>query len=672
MSFAAPGILWALSLLTVPVIIHLFSFRRYRTVWFPDTRFLQQIEEETASKRNLKHLLVLLARLLALAFLIIAFAQPVAGDKQVVANSASKMVSIYIDNSFSMQADNEGKRRLDLAIERAEEIVNGYGPDDRFLLLTNNGSKEHSGWLSAEEVLSRINEITLTPTQLNTNEAYQIQKGLLEKKGGDERVIYQVSDFQKSSTRYEADTAYPVRLISVAGKPVSNLAIDSAWIDDPVQIAGEDTRIDFRISNYGKEDLRGVTVQLDMNGRTKGLSTIDIDAGGSTTDSIIFKVDEGAQQRLTLSIQDYPVLFDDRLFMVVRPASDIRVACIRFAPGNRSVFDDLYRNDVFIYSSYNPQAIDYNVLQQADFIILDQAEQLPSGLGATLQKALEAGASVLIVPGPDMVTDNLNTFILETAKVYYGDEQSGLRTTDLSLDHPLFYGVFDKVPRNLQLPTFTKARGISFSLGSSATPVMSAVNGTTLMASARVQNGWLYLMASPLEDAFTDLHRQAALFVPMLFRMAVSSHSVGTLYALPELDQWVALRQTDGNGEGAAGVRVQFEDSEFIPFIRQTSRGTEVSIFPYAEGAGYYTILSARDTLLTALNHTRAESDLASYSADELEELLPEGSTVWDGTDDAAAALIEKEAKGKPLWKICIIFTLVFLAAEIALIRLWT
>lgn len=671
MSFAAPGILWALTLLAIPVIIHLFSFRRYRTVWFPDTRFLQQIEEETASKRNLKHLLVLLARLLALAFLIIAFAQPVAGDKEAVTSTTSRMVSIYIDNSYSMQADNDGRRRLDLAIERAGEIVNGYGPDDRFLLLTNNGSKEHTGWLSSEEVLTRLDEIALTPTVLNTNEAYQIQKDLLEKKGGDERIIYQISDFQKSSTGYEADTAYPVRLISVAGKKVSNLAIDSAWIDDPVQIAGEDTRVDFSISNYGEEDLRGVTVQLDVNGRTKGLSTIDIEAGTSTTDSITFKVDEGAQQRLTLSIQDYPVLFDDQLFMVVRPASDIRVACVSFAPGNRTVFDDLYRSDVFSYYLYDPQAIDYNALQQADFIILDQIEQLPSGLGVTLQKALEAGASVLVVPGPDVVADNLNGFLLDAAKVYYGEEQSGLRTADISLDHPLFYGVFDKVPRNLQLPSFSKARGIGFSLGSSATPVMGAVNGTTLMASARVQNGRLYLLASPFEDAYTDLHRQAALFVPMLFRMAVSSHSAGTLYSLPEQDQWVPIKQTDDARQEAVGIRVQFGDSEFIPSIRQTSRGTEASIFPYAEEAGFYTILSDRDTLETALNHSRAESDLASYSGKELEDLLPEGSTVWDGTSDSAAALIEKEARGRPLWKICIIFTLVFLAAEIALIRLW-
>ncbi|MBT8220109.1 MAG: BatA domain-containing protein, partial [Bacteroidia bacterium] len=76
MQFLYPSFLWALLLLAVPIIIHLFHFRRFKKVLFTNVRFLKELKEETTARSKLKNLLVLLARLLALAALVLAFAQP--------------------------------------------------------------------------------------------------------------------------------------------------------------------------------------------------------------------------------------------------------------------------------------------------------------------------------------------------------------------------------------------------------------------------------------------------------------------------------------------------------------------------------------------------------------------------------------------------------------------
>ena len=73
MQFLYPNILWALFTLTIPVIIHLFNFRRYKTVYFSNVAFLKNIRKETKSRSNLKNILILIARLLALAFLVLVF-----------------------------------------------------------------------------------------------------------------------------------------------------------------------------------------------------------------------------------------------------------------------------------------------------------------------------------------------------------------------------------------------------------------------------------------------------------------------------------------------------------------------------------------------------------------------------------------------------------------------
>ena len=47
MQFLFPSFLWALGLLAIPIIIHLFYFRRYKEVYFTNVRLLKELVEET-------------------------------------------------------------------------------------------------------------------------------------------------------------------------------------------------------------------------------------------------------------------------------------------------------------------------------------------------------------------------------------------------------------------------------------------------------------------------------------------------------------------------------------------------------------------------------------------------------------------------------------------------
>jgi Na+/H+ antiporter NhaD/arsenite permease-like protein len=76
MGFLYPNFLWALFAILIPVIIHLFYFKRFKKVYFSNTKFLKEIKEETTNKNKIKNLLVLLSRILAIVFLVLAFAQP--------------------------------------------------------------------------------------------------------------------------------------------------------------------------------------------------------------------------------------------------------------------------------------------------------------------------------------------------------------------------------------------------------------------------------------------------------------------------------------------------------------------------------------------------------------------------------------------------------------------
>ena len=106
MKFLYPEFLFGLFTLAIPIIIHLFNFRKSKKVYFSSTRFLKNVKKSTSQKLKLKHYLILFSRLLFLAFLVLAFAQPYlpGTDK----NPQAESVYIYLDNSWSMSNKVDG------------------------------------------------------------------------------------------------------------------------------------------------------------------------------------------------------------------------------------------------------------------------------------------------------------------------------------------------------------------------------------------------------------------------------------------------------------------------------------------------------------------------------------------------------------------------------------
>ena len=116
MEFVNPGFLYGLLAVAVPVIIHLFNFRRFKKVYFTNVAFIKELKQETQKQSRFKHLLVLLMRMLAIAAIVMAFARPfIPAENNLINPDSQNLVSIYLDNSFSMEAESEQGTMLDAA-----------------------------------------------------------------------------------------------------------------------------------------------------------------------------------------------------------------------------------------------------------------------------------------------------------------------------------------------------------------------------------------------------------------------------------------------------------------------------------------------------------------------------------------------------------------------------
>lgn len=126
MQFAFPLFLIALASILIPLIIHLFYFQRYRTEYFSNVRFLKEVVEEKQTRSRLQNILVLLARIFFLVFLVMAFAQPFLQDNNKSENERPDFVSIFIDNSFSMEGLSSETPVFQVAANKAKEIIRSY------------------------------------------------------------------------------------------------------------------------------------------------------------------------------------------------------------------------------------------------------------------------------------------------------------------------------------------------------------------------------------------------------------------------------------------------------------------------------------------------------------------------------------------------------------------
>ena len=71
MSFLFPNILWGLFGLTIPIIIHLFSLRKSKTVEFSSIHHIQALEKKNIKKLKILQWILILLRMGIIACLIL-------------------------------------------------------------------------------------------------------------------------------------------------------------------------------------------------------------------------------------------------------------------------------------------------------------------------------------------------------------------------------------------------------------------------------------------------------------------------------------------------------------------------------------------------------------------------------------------------------------------------
>jgi len=676
MQFLYPSFLYALLALAVPIIIHLFYFRRFKKVYFTNVKFLKEVKEETSARRKLRNLLVLLSRLLAIAALVFAFAQPfIPQDTEV--KKGEKNVSVFVDNSFSMSALSQDVPLLEKAKTRAREIVKAYSVEDRFQIITNDFEGRHQRMVSKEDALSLIDEIKITPAVREISKVLKRQEQALNNENAENPTSYVISDFQKNITDVEnyADTFMQINLLPLQSVQEKNISIDSAWFNAPVQTLNQTNPLVVKISNKSSENADNVRLSLKMDGQEKPIGTLSIPAGRSVTDTVNITIISTGWHEAELNITDYPVQFDDKYFFSFNVAKQINVLVINETNQNKFLNAAFNGISYFNVTNQSSRNLEYSKFPEYQLIILNEAASISTGLSSELNQYAVNGGNLLVFPAANANIDSYKSFLSTfPANEPIAFEKQERIVSNINTEEFVFNDVFENARNNLKLPV-TQGNFKMSTFGSRAEEkLLTYRDGSTFIGKYRADQGNLYLCSAPLSDDYNNLVRNGEIFIPMLYKMSISTSKDQRISYVIGKDEVLEAKSKANTTETV--YRFGGAAEEFIPEQKVIGSKVILGINNQIKEAGYYNLfLNEEETLdKFAFNFDRKESDLSYLNEDELVALAnnqPAMSVIESSAKANFTELIGERSRGIVLWRWCVIAALCFLLIEALLLRFW-
>jgi hypothetical protein len=676
MQFVYPSFLFALAAVAIPVIIHLFHFRRYKKIIFSDLRFLKQVQEQNKSKQKLKDLLVLLARILAIAFLVLAFAQPFIPAQNALAIKGQKAVSIFIDNSFSMSNEGPEGNLLETAKTKARAIVNAYGNDDEFQILTHDFDGKHQRLVNKTDALTWIDEIKTTPASVTLSAIVKRQKQALEKAGNNAKLQYVVSDFQQqmcNTSELAADSAVRLNLVPVTVNEQRNISVDSVWFASPVIQLNQPVSVKARIKNYSTLVAENISVTLKINGQQKGLQNISCEPYESVDVLFTFTPTTQTLYEGEINIIDHPITFDDKLYFSFTPVLQYQVLSINGNQPNTFI-TKLFENDAtYKLTQASQNQLNYTDFANQQFIILNEPQDISSGLSQELKKYLSAGGQLLCIPSTDKNTlASLNVFLSDLQLPNYGASlKQQIKVSELNLQDAMFKNVFKRLPQNMDLPSVSEFYALQRNNTTKGKALMQLNNGQPFIWQATYQKGNVILLSTSLQLAWSNF-AQHAIYVPFMLKLGTGKPQSEKLYHTIGLPQWINLQQ-----QSSAEKLIRFWGNDIELALQTTQQNGKTSVYlDYAlNKAGIYNIApqgNKKAMQYAAMNFDRKESDTKVWQKPEMETFLQTWPEAQISSDDTAVLQnsISNQLNGTPFWRYCVWLTLLFVLIEILLLRL--
>ena len=640
MTFFRPEFLKALFLLVIPIIIHLFEFRKFIPTRFTNVVFLKQLQQESRQSARLKKWLLLALRLAYFSALILAFARPVLLS-DTVQNSNTTL--IYLDNNLSMET--RGASGMSLLKQSTQELYSSITKSN--LTQVSWFTNDHTYFnMPIERFKSTILNTRATHRRLDQKAVMLKTASYFQSYPSELNQLIYISDFYDAQNLSRDTTGIPTQYILRKPAINNNLSIDTAYVDhsNPDKWA-----IKTQVSG-GKPDQEPVMLRLMKDSLLLAQAALNFDRSGRAF--AFFERSEKEAFQGTLTLKDQGIPFDNILYFTHTIPQPINILVLEGLESDK--VSRVFGPKGFVYTSQKEFSLDFSAFSQQDFIIINGLKTTSPALLTALDNFKAQGGHLLLVPHPQANSmayqDFFNRFDLGTLEEQKLPQK---KLTNIEKKHPLFNNIFEKDFDSFQYPTILNC----LALNTKAMSLLALEDNHPYL----VNNESVYAFLGSLTPQGGNF-TQSPLFVATLIEMArQSAPEVATYYTLG-VPSKVDLNAQTTNDQV---VTLSRQEDYFIP--RQTYKQDQITLFFDQEPnePGHFKA-TYQDQQIGSI----------SFNAPRARNLNVETNSPTHDPEMVATSIPEVFSKlqqyqeNQELWKWFVIFALACLVTELLIIKL--
>jgi len=640
MQFKHPEILYFLFVLVIPILVHLFQFRRFKKEYFTNVKFLKELSIQTRKSSKIKKWLLLITRLLLLLALIIAFAQPFfkAKDSKNILNE----MYIVLDNSYSMQAKGNKGELLKRAIQ---ELLENTPENQTFSLITNNETYWNTNIKSIQKEVQNINYSAL-PFQLESAMAK-----IKSRKSANNKDVIIITDAigLKPKQLKSIDENFNTYFINPEAEQKNNITIDSVYMN---QTLNDFYEISVNLKSFGEQE-NAIPIGLYKNNKLVAKTLVKFEKPEIIINFTIPKKDFNGY----VSINDTSLKYDNIYYFSINKPE--KTSVISIGKTEKSEFlNRIYTAEEFNYNNFTIETLDYNSIEKKDAIVLNELENLPKALVTNLKSFVKKGGNLVFIPSSESKISEANSFLRSLGQIQFGKNQNATQLiTKIAFQHPLFQSVFEKKIYNFQYPN-TKQ---NFELKTANPPILSYEDQSCFLASLQNQVSSVYVFAAPINKMNSNF-QNSPLIVPVFYNMVQNALKTG-VNALTIGENQPFIVTTNLSKDEILEVKNDID--KFIPTQQILNNKVKLQFNDYPIFAGNFGIYK-KDEIIQKIsfNYNRSESNL-----EQIQSQLLSDYNVVKSIETVFNSLLSNRSNNE-IWKIFVILALLFLFLEVLIQKL--
>ena len=657
--------------------------QRPKEILFSNVSFVKEVKKTVVKRVKFKQWLLLLARLLALLFLIFAFANPVIKNSNSQLAQGNRSVAIVIDNSYSMNASNEKGAFFPQAISLARNIIKNYTEDDEFQIMTTSSLVLNGNFVAPQETIDELRSFSVQQSIRSQSDLLGFQKEIFSRANNNAQILYFLSDFQESTVMSDSvqlqkpDSSIQIYYIPLASREQGNVYAQSHKVNSRIIEKGKPVNMSMSLANDGNQEIRDLSVRIMLDGKVAGINSKNLAADQSEELEMNFTPDKTGWLGAYIELDDNPIDFDNKRFFSVYVPNKEKVLVVegKKSESIRILYESLFSQ--FETTFVSERALSTAVLNDYRSVILLGLQDISSGLSNRLTDFLDQGNSIMYFPGSTSNLNSLNNFYQRMGIGSFGPAQKsvdGIPANQVELLHPIFEGIYSRNQKNRQFdpPLVFNFHPLSLSNSLVQNRIISLENQMPLLVESELGKGRVFTFTVFPDDEWTDLQVKT-IFTPLLFRSTQIMNQSQRVQSNQEIGFYEPkFIRTDKRSTitliGADSIPVSPDQIQKTGGITLVFDNMELK-------EGIYDIVQEGNLLeKIAFNVSDLESQLSFLRGSALERNLENSGLseikVLEAQLSELESQIKKDREGVPLWKYFIFAALAFFLMEVILLQM--